>query len=293
MKARLASVQSSIGGQLFQCREPLSVGKTMLPLAIRKLSCNPLVRGVAHHLHITHFARGVYCRFLARNGELRVSCLGVDAVFKTRNSKQLAFVDYILTTERDAIEAALCHLRAGHTFLDVGSHYGIFSILASKLVGPTGKVIAVEPHDGARQVLRENLALNHCENIEVLSFAFSDKTGPVALTYHENGVGLQPSSDPSSTLNPIQGMAGDEALRDFPIPSVVKIDVEGHEFAVLNGLKRTLSNKSCRLLSVEIHPSLLPPGINKDSILTFVQEQGFNFLSQAVRSMEVQVVASR
>jgi FkbM family methyltransferase len=265
----------------------------MLPLAIRKLSCNPLVRGVAHHLRITHFARGVYCRLLARNGELRVSCLGVDAIFKTRNSKQLAFVDYILTTERDAIEAALCHLRAGHTFLDVGSHYGIFSILASKLVGPTGKVIAVEPHDGARQVLRENLALNDCENVEVLNFAFSDKSGPVALIYHENGVGLQPSSDPSSTLNPIQGMAGDEALRDLPIPSAVKIDVEGHEFAVLNGLNRTLSNRGCRLLSVEIHPSLLPPGINKDSIMTLIQEHGFNVLSQTVRSMEVQVVASR
>jgi FkbM family methyltransferase len=269
------------------------INGTMLPLAIRKLSCNPLVRGVAHRLHVTHFARAVYCRLLARNGELRVSCLGVDAVFKTRNSKQLAFVDYIVTTERDAIEAALCHLRAGHTFLDVGSHYGIFSILASKLVGPTGKVIAVEPHDGARQVLRENLAQNQCANVEVLELAFSDKTGAVALTYHENGVGLQPSSDPSSRLNLIQGMAGDEALRDFPIPSAVKIDVEGHEFAVLSGLKRTLSNGDCRLLSIEIHPSLLPSGINEETIIAFIQERGFNVLSQTVRSMEVQIVASR
>ncbi len=274
-------------------RKPFEVGKTMLPLAIRKLSCNPLVREVAHRLHVTHFARRVYCRLLSRNGELQVSCLGVDAVFKTRNSKQLAFVDYILTTERDAIEAALCHLSAGNTFLDVGSHYGIFSILASKLVGPGGKVIAVEPHGGALQVLRENLAVNRCENVEVLNLAFSDTTGPVALVYHENGVGLQPSSDPVSTVNTIQGIAGDEALRDFPIPAVVKIDVEGHEFAVLSGLKQTLSSEACRLLSVEVHPSLLPSGINKDSIMAFIRERGFNVLSQSVRSMEVQVVASR
>jgi len=274
-------------------RKPFGVSKAVLPLAVRKISCNPLVRGVAHRLHLTHFARGVYCRLLSRNGELHVACLGVDVVFKTRNSKQLAFLDYILTTERDAIEAALCHLSMGNTFLDVGSHYGIFSILASKLVGPAGKVIAVEPHGGALEVFRENLTLNRCANVEVLNLAFSDTTGPVALACHEYGMGIQPSSDPVSTVNTIQGIAGDEALREFPIPTAVKIDVEGHEFAVLSGLKQTLSSEACRLLSVEVHPSLLPSGINKDSILTFIRECGFNVLRESVRSMEVQVVASR
>lgn len=110
----------------------------MLPAAVRKLSCNPLVRGVAHHLHVTKFARSVYCRLLSRDGNLHVSCLGVEAVFRAHNNKQLAFLDYILTTEREAIEAALCHLMEGDTFLDVGSHFGIFSVLASKLVGPGG-----------------------------------------------------------------------------------------------------------------------------------------------------------
>ncbi len=265
----------------------------MLPLSIRKLSCNQLVRGVAHRLHATRFARDIYCRLLSRNGELAISCLGVDAVFRSRNSKELAFVDYILTTEQDSIESALCRLRAGDTFLDVGAHYGIYSVFASKLVGPMGRVIAVEPHPGAVQVLRENLAVNGCENVEVLNVAFSDATGPLSLVYHANGAGLQPAVDAGSAMQTTQGIAGDEALRNSPIPTAVKIDVEGLEFAVLSGLKGTLSSAACRSLCVEIHPSLLPAGIQRDSITTLIRNCGFKTLSESDRSLEIQVLASR
>jgi FkbM family methyltransferase len=265
----------------------------MLPRPIRKLSCNPFLRGIAHRLRVTRIARNLYCKLLARNGELRITCLGVEAVFKSRNTKQLAFVDYILTTEGNSIESVLRHLRTGDTFLDVGSHYGIYSVLASKLVGPTGKVIAVEPHPGAVQVLRENLTANYCQNVQVLHMAFSDKAGPLVLNYHANGAGLQPAVDASATMHTIEGVAGDDALSDFPSPAAVKIDVEGLEFAVLSGLKQTLSNRGCRLLSVEVHPSLLPAAVDQDKIMSFIRDRGFKNLSQTNRSAEMQVMACR
>jgi FkbM family methyltransferase len=219
--------------------------------------------------------------------------LGVTAVFKASNSKQLAFVDYIVTSESDMIEAALSNLRAGDTFLDVGCHYGIFAIFASKLVGPAGRVIAVDPHLESLQVLRRNLAANHCENVEVLNFGFTDTTGPLALAYNENFAVVQCVSDTRSILHAAQGMAGDEALRNSPVPTVVKIDVEGHEFAVLCGLKQTLSGAPCRRLCLEIHPLLLPSGVNKDTIMKFIRSCGFNVLSESARSTEVHVVAIR
>jgi FkbM family methyltransferase len=265
----------------------------MLPAAIRKLSCNPVVRGVAHHLHVTHFARRVYCRLLASNGELQVSCLGVDAVFKTRNSKQLAFVDYILTTERSIIEATLCDLKAGDTFLDVGCHYGIFSVLASKLVGPKGRVIAVEPHPESLQVLGENLAVNRCQNVYVLEVAFSDTTGPLALAYDVNFAVLARESDPAAAVHKAQGMAGDEALRNIPVPNAVKIDVEGHEFAVLRGLQQTLSNPACRRVGLEVHPGLLPSGISQANIVSLFRDCGLNVQSESARSGAVHLVVAR
>jgi FkbM family methyltransferase len=265
----------------------------MLPASIRRFSCNPVVRGVASRLHVTYFARSLYCRLLSSNGELQASCLGAKAVFRAHNSKQLAFVDYILTTEAAMIEAALCDLRPGDTFLDVGSHYGVFAILASKLVGPGGEVIAVEPHTESLHVLRENVAANHCRNVEVLDVAFSDTTGPFPIAYDINFAVPARASHPASVVHIAQGMAGDEGVRNSPVPAVVKIDVEGHELAVLIGLKQTLSSPACRRLCLEVHPNLLPPEITQDTIMAFIASCGLRVLSRTTRSAAIHVIAVR
>lgn len=264
-----------------------------LPRTIRRLSYNRRLRSIAQMLHVGHFARRLYCRLLSSSGALKVSCLGVNAVLKTHNSNQLAFVDCIFTTEREAIEATLCKLRPGDVFLDVGCHYGVYSVLASKLVGPTGRVVAVEPHPGTLEVLRENVALNGCDNVEVLSLALSDSPGSLALSYNENGSHRQRQSDPASTVHSVQAMGGDEALGNSATPSVIKIDVEGHEFAVLLGLKGTLSSAACRVLCLEIHPQFLPRGVTQDDILTFIRQCGFRLVSQVARTPEVHVIAAR
>jgi FkbM family methyltransferase len=202
-------------------------------------------------------------------------------------------VDYILTSEKSTIEAALCSLKAGDIFLDVGSHYGIYAVLASKIVGPAGRVIAVEPHPESIAVLRANLALNGCSNVEILNAALSDTSGPIAMAYDENFATVQCASGPQSNVHTTRGMAGDEALRHCPVPAAMKIDVEGHEYAVLSGLEQTLSSPSCRRLCLEIHPPMLPPGIRKDEVLSLVRGYGLNVVSEHARSADIHVVASR
>jgi FkbM family methyltransferase len=265
----------------------------MLPESIRKFSCNPVVRGVASRLHVAHFARRVYCKLLSGNGELQASFLGVDAVFRTKNSKQLAFIDYILTTEGGMIEAALSDLKPGDAFLDVGSHYGIFSVLASKLVGPNGRVIAVEPHDESLEALQKNLAANACKNVRVVSAALTDKTGPFPMVCDVNFAVPAYSSDSSAEIRMALGIAGDEALDGEPVPAVIKVDVEGHELAALRGLRTTLSNPMCRRLCLEVHPPLLPQGVSEKSIMDFIGECGLKVSNATVRNATVHVIAVR
>jgi FkbM family methyltransferase len=265
----------------------------MLPASIRKFSCNSVVRGVASRLHMTHFARSLYCKLLSSNGELRASFLGANAVFRARDNKQLAFVDYILTTEGGMIEAALCDLKAGDTFLDVGSHYGIFSILASKLVGPGGRVIAVEPHTESLTVLRENLAANDCRNVDVFDVAFTDTTGPFPMANDINFAVPARSHHAASAVHIARGVAGDEVIGNASIPSIVKMDVEGHELAVLTGLRQTLSDGACRRLCLEVHPNLLPAGVNPDTVIMLIRSFGLKILRQTVRSAAIHVIAVR
>lgn len=264
----------------------------MLPTSIRKLSQNSVLRGVAGKLHLTHFARDVYTRLLAENGVIEASCLGATAKFKADNSKQLAFIDYILTTEMDFIEASLEDLRTGETFLDVGCHFGIFSIFGAKLVGPQGQVFSVEPHPGVLKILQGNINLNHSFNVKLVQAALSESEGSIPLSYNENGAGPKGPNDPESSVHHVRSLPGDGLFTEgVRIPAAIKVDVEGHEFSVLKGLAATLSSSQCRRLCVEIHPDLLPNVVTKDSIVTFIENRGFTITKQNLRDVVIHVIA--
>jgi hypothetical protein len=63
---------------------------------------------------------------------------------------------------------------------------------------------------------------------------------------------------------------------NLPLPSAVKVDVEGSEYAVLRGLSRTLREPACRMISCEVHPNLLPSNVKPDDILTLLKSFGFS-----------------
>src|SRR5690349_8071483 len=66
-------------------------------------------------------------------------------------------------------------LEEGSVFVDVGAHVGYYSLLAATQVGPSGKVIAVEPNPPTIQRLRRNLQLNTFTNVAVEEVACADK----------------------------------------------------------------------------------------------------------------------
>ena len=74
-------------------------------------------------------------------------------------------------------------LRPGDLFIDVGAHIGYFTLLASTLAGPSGRVMSFEPEEKNHAALLNHLKLNQSTNIEPYRWALSASTGVTEL-YH-------------------------------------------------------------------------------------------------------------
>lgn len=135
-------------------------------------------------------------------------------------------------------------LRGGDVFLDIGAHCGICSLYASKLVGPNGAVHSFEPQPTLAGMLRESIQLNNISNIHVHEVALSQHDGtatlhiqgdkPIlaSLTRSESGAAIEVSTrDAGAFLQELDL----EAIR------LIKIDVEGHEPAILTAALEFLS----------------------------------------------------
>jgi FkbM family methyltransferase len=153
----------------------------------------------------------------------------------------------------------LNHLKSGGVFADVGAHFGYFSLLASHLVGPTGRVFSFEASNSTFGVLQKNTA--SFSNITPLHRAVTDSDTP--LTFHEfpvlfseyNSLVLPDTATSAWLLrNPpqrteVQGLRLDDYfLEKNEIPGLIKIDVEGAEPQVLRGMEALLTRHTPTLV---------------------------------------------
>ena len=129
-------------------------------------------------------------------------------------------------------------------FWDVGANVGIYSVLFGKKF-PAGKVIAFEPNVSLHVLLTQNLDLNGVNNVRIENFALSNAkgVGQIEISKGRAGAGKIKSTlaeDYEDKSFPI--ITGDMYVKVFPeaIPSLIKIDVEGHEPEVIEGLSHVL-----------------------------------------------------
>jgi FkbM family methyltransferase len=128
------------------------------------------------------------------------------------------------------------------TVIDVGANIGYFSVLAAKAVGPRGTVVAVEPDPANLRLLRANLWQNGCDNVRVVAAAATDARRLLALRRSSSNAGdhqVHDEGDVGDTL--VAGVALDDLLDGDPV-DVIKIDTQGVDHLVVDGLRRTLSS---------------------------------------------------
>jgi len=173
-------------------------------------------------------------------------------------------------------------LRPGDLFVDVGANIGLYSLLAAKVVGPSGKVIAFEPHPLAAKRLRENAALNGLTNVEVHEAGAGASSGRTFITADLDTVNhiapLGGSGTLETRIEPLDAVLGTRRA------TVVKIDAEGFEFEVLRGARRVLREKRVDALVVELRQHGTQYGADDAAVLDELSQSGYRaFLYDAVR----------
>ncbi len=172
-------------------------------------------------------------------------------------------------------------VRPASTFIDIGANEGYFTVVASGLVGPLGRVIAVEPQARLEAVLERNLALNRCTNVAVIHAAISDHSGTslLHLTPDVNNAasGLAAPTRYRLETQPTVLMTLADLLARAPGDSpIVKMDIESFEHEAIHGGEALFRAGAVRALILELHADMLRRrGLDVDAVPRLLRACGY------------------
>jgi FkbM family methyltransferase len=177
-------------------------------------------------------------------------------------------------------------LRPGDTFIDVGANIGYYSLLASRLVGRSGMVVAIEASPRIFAVLMENLQLNNIQNARAVNIAAGKQVGTARLFLGpETHCGLTTTSEIECAKNDCQfeceistaPLASILSEKEMNSARLIKIDVEGAEWNVVEGMANRLASSRPDLeVMVELNPQrLADQGKSVGDVLRIFRDEGF------------------
>jgi FkbM family methyltransferase len=169
-------------------------------------------------------------------------------------------------------------LQPGDTFVDVGANVGYFTLLGSRTVGPTGHVYAFEPVPATRSDLATNLRLNDATNVTVFEHALSNSPGQA--TFSVGPVDHRGTSSLRSLTNSTEQITVATARLDDLLSvqgkvSLIKIDVEGAELLVLEGMTTCLGRDRPDLIIEVTDPYLKALGHSATQLSTMLADLGY------------------
>ncbi len=257
---------------------------------LKQLTYETAVIKAARWLGLRRLLRKLYFWWARpKDGILPVELAGIHAHFFVRTPEELRILESAggAGGEQRVVAEALRFLRTGDAVFDIGANVGLYTVLFSKSVGDSGQVIAFEPEARTCEHLLANLKLNKARNVRCFRKALGERTGRASLFTGSiiGGGSLVAQNGAGHAEQIVELAAGDElvAAEKLPTPRAVKINVEGYEYSVIQGLRNTLKERGCEMIICEIHPSMLPSGTTPAAILNLVDSLGFKHVQQFPR----------
>jgi len=156
-------------------------------------------------------------------------------------------------------EKALCdHLREGDVAWDVGANVGRYTRALAERVGAQGRVFAFEP--SPENFNRLKTACGTMDNVLLLQIGLGREDRKLFLKQGHDKLGATSrvvADDSSGITVDVRAAANVIEAGEAPIPNAIKIDVEGFEQEVLEGLGRFLREPDLRTVGVEVHFGIL------------------------------------
>ena len=203
---------------------------------------------------------------------------------------QLSLFDY------EPIETELFkkEIKDGDIVVDIGANIGYFTLLMAKLVGINGKIISFEPEPSNFTLLNKNVIINNYQNVTLEKKGISDYNGRCKFFLSTDAPGmhsLHKIDSKGEEIN-IDVIKLDEYFNTTGLIdkiSLIKIDVEGAELQVLNGMKTILKNKKLKLLIEFIPKHLEKHGTNPDDILKILEKNNFKIyhINEKTKKLEL------
>ncbi len=198
--------------------------------------------------------------------------------------------------ERGQIELYLSELLPDDVVYDIGASIGLMS-LTSAIKCSNGNVVAFEPDSQILERLHINIKLNDLHNIITKPYVLNNENGKVAL-FSDGSDSVSPSLTGKNVMNlnlksnSVDGYMIDTLIETegLPVPDVLKIDVEGAEYNVIQGADRLLSgqfSRQPRFIFMEAHPEFLPDyGVTIEDLLDKIASYGYETIHQYDREAQ-------
>ena len=162
-------------------------------------------------------------------------------------------------------------LRPGATVVDAGAHIGTYTVLACRAVGPSGRVIAIEPDPYNMRALEANVRRLGCANVALVRKALADSPG--RARFQQSLGTISSSFEARAGRGPFRELETDVTSVDAELAGVdvgalvVKLDVEGAEPRALAGMTETIRRARSVALFLELNPSALAASRSDEATL--------------------------
>ncbi|PIY97313.1 MAG: hypothetical protein COY66_00245 [Candidatus Kerfeldbacteria bacterium CG_4_10_14_0_8_um_filter_42_10] len=170
-------------------------------------------------------------------------------------------------------------IKPGQVIFELGANIGYYVLIETNLIGPQGKIYAIEPEPANFALLKRNVEINKLNNVQLFNIAISDQAGnfPFYVTENSNLHSMIEPKDGEYKKVMIKTETVDEFLKGKGEINFIRMDIEGYEYNALRGMRETLEKNPNISLFIELHCNLIGPDKSK-AILKDLRAYGFEIL---------------